>query len=106
MELPDYYHPIVSPKTSFLKDFAIANAFGIDAIKDTFNRASEEWKNNILYLTELYYVMAFYCEIFSEKDQAKAELYLSLYRRCYNIVYRENHPFTDEELYWFFKMTD
>lgn len=39
--------------TTFWQDFTIADAFGIKAIQDTFNRAFKEWKSNYKYLTEL-----------------------------------------------------
>ena len=32
------------PITSFYRDFSIADKFGIDAIKDTYKRAFNEWK--------------------------------------------------------------
>ena len=43
--------------TTFWQDFSIADKFGIDAIKDTFNRAFNEWKGNYQYLTELVLVL-------------------------------------------------
>ena len=33
-------------KTTFKNDFTIADKFGASAVKDTFNRAFNEWKNN------------------------------------------------------------
>lgn len=33
-------------KTTFWEDFSIADAFGADAIKDTFDRSFKNWKNN------------------------------------------------------------
>ena len=44
-------------KTTFWNDFTIADAFGLNAIQDTFNRAFEEWKTNTEYLTELVIVL-------------------------------------------------
>lgn len=41
------------PKTTFWNDFSIAERFGIEAVKDTYKRAFDEWKTNIEYLTEL-----------------------------------------------------
>ena len=41
------------PKTTFWMDFSIADRFGANAIKDTYNRAFKEWKTNYIYLTEL-----------------------------------------------------
>lgn len=44
-------------KTTFWDDFSIAERFGIYAIEDTFNRAFNEWKNDIEYLSELALVL-------------------------------------------------
>lgn len=45
------------PKTSFYRDFSIADNFGTDAIKDTYDRAFNEWKTNYKYLTEFVMVL-------------------------------------------------
>lgn len=37
----------------FWQDFTIADAFGLYAIQDTYNRASSEWKTNAEYVTAL-----------------------------------------------------
>lgn len=39
--------------STFWQDFSIADHFGMNAIKDTFNRAFGEWKSNYKMLTEL-----------------------------------------------------
>ena len=45
------------PITTFWSDFTIADAFGVDAVEDTFNRAFAEWKSDYKYLTELTLVL-------------------------------------------------
>ena len=54
---PDMIENGYQPKTTFWMDFSIADKFGIAAIKDTYNRAFKEWKNNHVYLTELVMVL-------------------------------------------------
>ena len=44
-------------KTTFWMDFSIADRFGIEAIKDTFKRAFDEWKEHYEYLTEMVLVL-------------------------------------------------
>lgn len=44
-------------KTTFYLDFSIADRFGIDAVKDTYNRAFKEWKSNLEYITEFVLVL-------------------------------------------------
>jgi hypothetical protein len=39
--------------TTFPMDFSIADKFGTDAIRDTYNRAFNEWKGQYKYLTHL-----------------------------------------------------
>ena len=38
---------------TFWMDFTIADAFGVNAIKDTFNRTFKEWKDDYKMLTAL-----------------------------------------------------
>ena len=39
-------HTGYRPFTTFFEDFSIADNFGLDAIKDTYNRTFNEWKND------------------------------------------------------------
>lgn len=45
------------PKTTFWEDFSIADAFGGAAVADTFKRAFKEWRNDVVYITELAMVL-------------------------------------------------
>ena len=45
------------PKTTFWMDFSIADKFGKGAVLDTYKRAFEGWKNDVVYLTELVMVL-------------------------------------------------
>lgn len=68
-------------KTTFWSDFSIADAFGIDAIKDTFNRAFNEWKNNTEYVTELACVMSWKSCAWYEKNNEYSMLYAEYYHK-------------------------
>lgn len=70
------------PITTFYQDFSIADNFGISAIKDTFKRAFDEWKDNYKFLTEL--VMVLNWKIFEhyENDEHIAKVYDSLWREA------------------------
>lgn len=68
------------PKTTFYEDFSIADAFGVNAIQDTFRRAFNEWKDNIVYLTELVMVLNWKCWEHHDKGN---ERYMELYRDLY-----------------------
>lgn len=45
------------PQTTFWSDFSTADLFGTSAIKDTFKRAFEEWKDDTVFVTELAMVL-------------------------------------------------
>lgn len=68
-----------TPKTTFWQDFTIADTFGIQAIKDTAERAFTEWKDNIEYLTELIMVINHKCWYWYEKNQEFSVCYNDLY---------------------------
>lgn len=44
-------------KTTFWSDFSIADCFGLSAVKDTYETAFENWKGDIVFLTELVMVL-------------------------------------------------
>ena len=69
-------------KTTFWDDFAIAEHFGTAAIKDTFNRAFEEWKENIVFFTELVLVLNHKIWHFYEKNETYARLYNDLWEKA------------------------
>lgn len=66
-------------QTTFWEDFSIADRFGIAAIKDTFKRAFDEWKNDYKYLTELILVLNHKIWQYHEKHSDIAQIYNSLW---------------------------
>ena len=91
------------PFTTFFEDFSIADIFGVDAIKDTYNRAFDEWKNNYKYLTELVMVLCWKTEQHYEDNEIYTEMYNELYHKT-NDYALEN--LKDEELQYFYRITD
>lgn len=71
-------------KTTFWSDFTIADAFGTEAIKDTFNRAFKHWKDNYEYLTELVLVLNWKIWQHYEKNETYAKLYNELWLKADN----------------------
>lgn len=92
-----------TPQTTFWMDFSIADRFGASAIKDTFERAFNEWKNNHIYLTELVMVLNHKIWQHNENNAVLAELYNSLWEQTdgYATTYLEG-----EELSYFYRITD
>ena len=91
------------PQTTFWMDFSIADNFGISAVKDTFNRAFEEWKNNYIYLTELVMVLNHKIWEHYETNEPLARVYNDLWERADN--YAREH-LKGEELSYFYRTTD
>lgn len=89
--------------TTFGSDFDIAEAFGADAIRDTFNRAFNEWKDNYKYLTELVLILNWKIAQHYGKNDSYARLYDELWRTadgyaCNNLE--------GEEASYFYRITD
>jgi hypothetical protein len=92
-----------TPQTTFWMDFSIADAFGVDAIKDTYNRAFEEWKNNYVYLTELVMVLNWKIAQWNGKNDAIARVYDDLWGKA-DMYACEN--LKGKELSYFYSTTD
>ena len=90
-------------KTTFWMDFSIADKFGIAAIKDTYKRAFNAWKDNHVYLTELVMVLNHKVWQWYETNDAIARLYDTLWREA-DLWAIEN--LKDEELEYFYRVTD
>lgn len=73
----------------FMQDFRIADTFGMEAIKDTFNRAHDEWKNNADYYAS--FVMTLNHLIWYHYDHGNEEyarLYDSLWKKADAFVFK------------------
>ena len=100
MTLPNGYEM----QTTFPMDFSIADAFGIKAIKDTYNRAFKEWKKDCVYLTELVITLNLKCwEHYHKGNSEISELYSDLFYKTQDYAY--NH-LKDDELSFFIETTD
>lgn len=91
-------------KTTFWSDFNIADCFGESAVRDTFNRAFQEWKSNYVYLTELVMVLNWKLwEHHEHGDRKMAELYDELWGMA-DAYAVEN--LKGDELMYFYRTTD
>lgn len=97
MRLGDY-----ECKTTFLMDFEIAENFGgAPAIKDTFRRAFAEWRENVVYLTELVMVLNWKMWQYDELGNARmTRLYYDLFMKAYDWGC-ENLKNADDRQYFF-----
>ena len=66
--------------TTFVNDFALAEPFGDNAIKDTYNRASRSWLSDYKYFTELIMSLNHLCWFWhANNEHGLRELYRVLY---------------------------
>lgn len=89
--------------TTFYEDFTIADRFGVSAIRDTFNRAFNEWKNNYKYLTELVMVLNWKIWEHYEKNETLAKVYNDLWQEADGYACENLHG---EEAEYFYRVTD
>ena len=93
------YHPI----STFYEDFSIADRFGIPSIRDTFNRAFENWKTDYKMLTELVMVLNWKIFRWYKSNDKLARVYNDLWEKA-DIYATEN--LKGEELSYFYRTTD
>ena len=89
---------------TFWDDFSIADAHGINAIKNTYERSFNEWKGDYKYLTEL--VMVLNWKLWYHYENGNEE-----YARIYNELWKEADMYAMDnlrgnELSYFIETTD
>lgn len=90
-------------KTTFMMDFKIAEAFGHGAVKDTYRRAFDEWKDDVVYFTELSLVMNWRCWHWFEKDAELSKMYADWYYETRDHVYSN---WDENDVRYYFEVTD
>ena len=95
------------PQTTFWNDFTIAEQFGLDAIRDTFDRTMNEWKDNYIYLTELVMYMNWNLWYWDGAGTKSSEKFAELYRELFEEadLYAIDH-LKDDELSYFLRTVD
>ena len=91
------------PQTTFWDDFSIADRFGRAAIIDTYQRAFQDWHNDILYLTELSLVLNWKSWEYSESNPDFSRLYELLWETVNTWCYDNLKGW---ELEYYYKTTD
>lgn len=89
---------------TFWQDFTIADAFGVEAIEDTFNRTFKEWKNDYKMLTALIITLNHKLWYYWEQGQDEfGQLYDKLWKQADH--YAVTH-LKGEQLKYFYIVTD
>ena len=107
----ELYDPDFS--TTFMMDYAIADRFGLDAVRDTYRRAFDAWKDDVRYMADMVIVLNQRCWMWyaeyekGGKERAKefSELYAELYHRANDYCYGR-WEYGTEEAEYYFRMTD
>lgn len=89
--------------TTFYGDFTIADCFGLDAVQDTYDRATKEWRHNYKYFTELVLVLNHKIWEHYEHNEPLARLYDKLWREADNWAHDN---FKGEAAQHYFNVTD
>lgn len=89
-------------KTTFWGDFRVC-FYDKYAIKDTYKRAFEVWKDDKIYGTELSMVLNWLSWFYCEKDNSVSELYADLYYEFRDYILDN---WKDEDLEYYLKTTD
>ena len=94
------------PKTTFYTDFGIAEWFGEEAIRDTYERAVDGWKDNIEWLTEIVMVLNWKIwEHYHRGNEEMARLYDELWRDAQNEVHKR-FAGNEEAMSYYYTTTD
>ena len=91
--------------TTLYQDFTIADTFGVDAVRDTYNRVFEEWKHSVEFMTELSLVLNHKIWEHWHKEQGSA---LSI---AYDTLWRKQDEWcmtnlSDDDIAYYVKVTD
>lgn len=91
------------PKTTFYEDFSIADWFGEEAVRDTYERGFEAWHEDVEFITE--FVMALNWKIWEhyETNAKLAKVYNQLWEKA-DAWCMEN--LKGEDLSYFLRTTD
>ena len=92
---------------TFWTDFSIADAYGINAIKDTYKRAFAEWKSDYKMLTELVMVLNHKMWQHYERTKDADNAYVVVYAKCFEEAdeYAMDN-LTEDKLRYFLEVTD
>lgn len=107
---PQYTNPIFvmigyEPKTTFWSDFSIAECYGIESVKDTYNRAKEEWKDNIEYMTELALVVNHKSWQHAQTNENLSKVYVQLWEQVGDFIF-EHFKDNEDAISYYVQTTD
>ena len=91
-------------ENTFFMDFSIADVFGVNAVKDTYQRAFNEWKDDYKMLTALVITLNHKIwQHYEAKNNTLASLYDELWKKADQYAC---DTLKDEALRYFLEVTD
>ena len=91
------------PKTTFYGDLSIAEYYGPDAIRETFDRVKQAWGQNVEYWTEFVISLNWKIWQWHGKNDTLEALYNDLWRTAEDWAY---NTFTGDDLNYYCETTD
>ena len=73
-------------ETTLVTDFQIASHFGEKAVRDTYAEVFDGWKENIVWMTEMYIALNWEVWRLYEINEKLAWVYQELYKRLYEYI--------------------
>lgn len=93
-------------QTTFFSDLSIAEWYGLDGVRDTYNRVCKEWISDVKYFTEFVMALNWKCwEWHGRGYNELAQLYSELYSAAYELGY-EKYKDDDEKSSYFWRTLD
>jgi hypothetical protein len=89
--------------STFAADFAIADSFGKEAVKETFDRAFNEWKDRPKMMAEMALVLNHNIWRYHETDPELAKVYDECWKQADE--YCMEH-YKGDDLDWYIQVTD
>ena len=95
----------MSLKRPFGVTLALLIWFGTEGVKDTYNRAKEDWQYSIEYMTELAMVLNHKSWQHNGKNQTLCSLYSDLWCNIEDFIY-EHFKDNEEAISYYQRVTD
>lgn len=94
-------------KTTFFSDLSIAECYGADGIRDTYDRVMKSWMDNLAFITEFIVCLGLKSSQWCDRKhgQTFCNLYSDLYHEAVDAFYK-HYEGNEDALDYFFEMTD
>lgn len=93
-------------KTTFYADLSIAEWFGIDSVRETYDRVMKDWIEDVEYITEFVLCLNWKCwEHYYNGNEKLSVLYNDLYRKA-DEYFLEHYKNDRKAIDYYYEVTD